>query len=277
MKLISYCLLLLPATAVLVQQSQPKSFDLQSSSTVAYRNGKDLESIEIKNVVYAIAGPEIPGRPKDAFLLLRETILTKRALDEIGIEGQTTIDAWPLGSDPKGKPLYSLTASGGEPTIIDNALISIRRGLEEVDWWSVYKLASGQRLFDSYVPVAKFSIGRETQTLRYAGLEVPPDDVADSRLKAPNVVAVVTYASAERVIREGLLTSDDAKTAQLLRSFADSTRTLTVENNKIRIAISQNYPSQPKTVNIDVPIARDDLDLSRSLLPPGIHITAWKR
>jgi hypothetical protein len=277
MKLISHCLLLLSAATLLAQQPQPKSFELQSSSTVAYKNDKDSEAIEIKNVVYAVAGPEIPGRPKDSFLLLRETVLTKRALDEIGIEGQTTIEAWPLGNDPKQKPLYSLNASGGDPSIIDNALISIRRGLEEVDWWSVYKLGSGQRLFDTYVPLAKFSISREAQTLRYVGLEVPPDDIADNRLKAPNVVAVITYASADRVIREALITCDDAKSAQLLRSFADSTRTLTVENNKIRIAISQNYPSQPKTVTIDVPIARDDLDLGRSLLPSGIHVAAWKR
>src|SRR5690349_12676660 len=129
MRPISYFLLLLSATAVLAQQPQTKSFELQSSSTVAYRNDKTSEAIEIKNVVYAVAGPEIPGRPKDSFLLLRETTLTKRALDEIGIEGQTTIDAWPLGNDPKGKPLYSVTMTGGEPTILDNALIVVRRGL----------------------------------------------------------------------------------------------------------------------------------------------------
>jgi hypothetical protein len=34
-----------------------------------------------------------------------------------------------------------------------------------------------------------FSITRDVQTLRFAGLEVPPDDVSDARLKAPNVVA----------------------------------------------------------------------------------------
>jgi hypothetical protein len=28
------------------------------------------------------------------------------------------------------------------------------RGVEEVSWWSIHKLGNGQRLFDTYVPVA---------------------------------------------------------------------------------------------------------------------------
>ena len=52
------------------------------------------------------------------------------------------------------------------------------RGLEEVAWWSVYRLGTGQHLFDTYVPVVSFSISREIMELRYVGLEVPPDDAS---------------------------------------------------------------------------------------------------
>src|ERR1039457_6099956 len=88
----------------------------------------------------------------------------------------------------------------------------------------IYKLGSGQHLFDTYVPLLSFSISRETVTTRYVGLEVPPDDTGDMRLKQPNVVAVLTYASEDRLIREALVTCDDPKQAQLLRSYADTTR-----------------------------------------------------
>ena len=37
-------------------------------------------------------------------------------------------------------------------------------------------------------------------------------------------MAVVTYASAEKVIRETLLTSEDPKQAQSLRSYSDASR-----------------------------------------------------
>jgi hypothetical protein len=184
---------------------------------------------------------------------------------------------WPLGVDPKEKPLYTVSVSGVDPVVMNSDLIIISRGLEEIEWWSAYRLGNGQRLFDSYTPIVQFSTTRDTQTLRYVGLEVPPDDTSDARLKAPNVVAVLTYASGDRVIREALITHDDPKAAQTLRSFADATRTVAFTGGAIRLAISQNYPSAPKTVTITVPIARDDLALAQSQLPAGLHITAWKR
>ena len=77
-------------------------------------------------------------------------------------------------------------------------------------------------------------------------------------LKEPHV-GVLTYASAERVLREALITSDDAKQAQTLRSFADASRSVTLVDtpaHALKISISQNYPSAPATVTIVVPIVR---------------------
>jgi hypothetical protein len=99
------------------------------------------------------------------------------------------------------------------------------------------------------------------------------------RLRDPHVVAVLTYASADRVIRELLITADDPKQAALLRSFADASRTVTyVESPRsLRIAISQNYPSAPATVAIAVPIVKDDLDAAHAQAPAHVHVAAWKR
>ena len=92
-----------------------------------------------------------------------------------------------------------------------------------------------------------------------------------------DAVAVLTYASAEHVISEGLITCDDPKLAQVLRSYADATRVTTFAGGSIRVSISQNYPSPPKTITITIPIVRDDLDLARSQVPAGLHVAAWKR
>jgi hypothetical protein len=54
----------------------------------------------------------VPGRPQDERLLLRTTTRTKQVVDEIGMEASTTVEAWPLGVDPKQKPLYTLKARG---------------------------------------------------------------------------------------------------------------------------------------------------------------------
>ena len=88
------------------------------------------------------------------------------------------------------------------------------------------------------------------------------------------MVAVLTYASAERVLREALITSDDPKQAQSLRSFADASRSLTLVEasaRALKISISQNYPSAPATVSLMVPIVRDDLDLAHAQLPAHLH------
>jgi len=272
-------LLTIPPLFAQAPQRAPskKPFQAQSPSTFSYRVEDNAEQVEITNVVYEVVGSVIPGRPRDERLVLRETIHTKHFVEDIGMEASTTVEAWTLGVDLKQKPLYSLTVEGVEPRAINTDLLVISRGLEEVDWWSVYKLGSGEHLFDTYVPLVQFSLGREELVPRYVGLEVPEDDAKDTRLRAPNVVGVVTYASGEHVIREALITSDSAKQAQELRSFADTSRTVTYSNRSIRISISQNFPSAPATVSITIPIVKDDLDTAHAQAPAGVHVAAWKR
>jgi hypothetical protein len=267
--------MMIAAPAIFGQQTP---FQAQSPSTIAYSVKDKLPVIEITNVVYEIVGQGIPGRPPDQRLALRKTTRTRQVVDEIGMEASTIVEAWPLGVDLKQKPIYSVSVAGMEARTLNNEVMEVARGLEEVEWWSVYKLGNGQRLFDTYTPLLQFSISREIQTLRYVGLEAPPDDTPDTRLKAANVVAVLTYASAERVIREALITCDDPKQAQLLRSYADSERKVTREaSGAIRISISQSYPSPANTIAIVIPVTKDDLDIAHAQLPARIHAAAWKR
>ena len=263
----------------IAQTHQP--FQAQSPASVIYGVDKDgQQTVEITNVAYEVTSTGVPGRPQDERLLLRATTRTKQVVDEIGMEASTTLEAWPLGVDPKQKPLYSLKAAGVDSRTVDSALLVILRGLEDTEWWSVYKLGTGERLFDTYVPLLGFSIRRDIQTMRYTGLEVPADDAADARLKEPHVIAVLTYASAGRVLHEALITSDDPKQAQALRSFADASRSMTLGETPalaLKISISQSYPSAPATVSLTIPIVRDDLDLAHAQMPAHLHIAAWKR
>ncbi len=254
-----------------------KPFQAQSPASVVYGFNKDgQQTVEITNVAYEVTSTAVPGRPQDERLLLRTTTRTKQVIDEIGTDASTTVEAWPLGVDPRQKPLYALKAAGVDAKTVDGALIVLLRGLEDTEWWSVYKLGTGERLFDTYTPLLGFSIRRDIQTMRYVGLNVPGDDTKPD----PHVVCILTYASAERVMREALITSDDPKQAVSLRSFADASRTLTLVESPARalkIAISQNYPSAPATVTLTIPIAHDDLDLARAQMPAHMHIAVLKR
>jgi len=256
----------------------------ESQSTVDLSTAPDgSETVEIRNVSHEVTGTQIPGRPPGERLLLRKTRHSKQVLGDIGMEATVTLEAWRLGEDLRRKPLYSLTVTGDDGRTIDNALFAVERGLEETGWWSVYKLGSGQHLFDTYVPLLSFSISRETVTTRYVGLEAPGDDPKDARLKQPNVVGVLTYASDDRIIREALVTFDDPKEAQLLRSYADTTRAVSLVGGAhqppptLKVSFSQNFPSPARTVEVRIPVRGDDLDLAHAQLAPGMHISPWRR
>jgi hypothetical protein len=100
-------------------------------------------------------------------------------------------------------------------------------------------------------------------------------------LKAPNVVAVLSYASEARVKKEILITCDDPKLAPLLRSYADATRTVTLSEERppraVKIRFEMNYPSAPAPVSLTIPLASDDLDIVHAQLPRSLHLAAWKR
>jgi len=244
----------------------------QPVASYKYTVKGDEKTVEITNVNYEVV---------NSSLVLRETTKSKQVIGDIGMEASTTTEAWKLGTDLKQKPLYSVTVEGTESRMAYGEVFVVSRGLEEVEWWSVYRLADGTHLFDTYTPVVEFSTNRKQMNLRYAGLEVPPDDTNDARLKDTHVVAVLTYASEAKVIREALFTCEDTKLAQQLRSYADETRTLTqgggFRSQILRIAFSQNFPSPPATIAVVVPITGDDLDLAQAKLPPHVHIAAWKR
>ena len=284
------------ASLVPALPGQPaRVFQAQSSSTINASKAADgAQLIEVRNVTYELA-TNVPGRPPAEFLVLRKTTRSKETVGDIGVEASVMLEAWRFGDDLRQKPIYTISATGTDGHRMDNAIFIVSRGLEEVEWWSVYKLGNGQHLFDTYVPLVSFSISKEILTTRYAGLEVPPDDTSDARLKQPNVVGVLTYASQDRVLREALLTCDDPKRAAQFRSFADEERALSMlegppaaaaastkakprePSRTLKLSFSESYPSPPNTAEVQIPLQGDDLDLAHAKLPAGMHAAAWRR
>jgi len=262
-------------------QPAHQPFRASAASTVTLSTFDDTQELDITNVTYEVTPPYVPGRPGAQRLLLRQTCTSKAILEEPEWGSTTVLEAWPLGASLSQKPIYTVKATGTGGRTVDGGLFVIERGTGDVDWWSVYQLGTGQHLFDTYVPLLGFSISRETLEMRYVGFEVPPDDVADARLKQPNVVGVVTYASAEGKKREALLTAATPKTAAELRSYSDATRAVSLVEGAppkaIRIFISQNAPSPANPVSLTIPVAADDLDVEHAQLPAGLRLARWKR
>jgi hypothetical protein len=174
---------------------------------------------------------------------------------------------------------------GVDATVEDNAAIVFERGTEDVAWQSVHSLGTGEPLFDTFVPFRKFSISQEVQTPRYVGFDVPPDDASDERLRDPKVIGVLAYAAPERVIRRLLVTCSDPQRAALLRSYWDTTRSLSLVQGAssgkpegILIWWSETYltldpPTVPNPASIS--IVDDDLDVTHAQLPACIALAPW--
>jgi hypothetical protein len=269
---------------LLCQAQTPKS--ATSPSTIRFSGKPGSETLEITNSSYAVTAAFLPGRPPEQRLVLKTTSRHKQVMDEMGSDSSVTLDAWPFGANLNAKPLYSLSVSGSEGRIVDGVLFQVARGLEDVEWWSVYQTGTGRHLFDTHVPIVGFSISRAVLTRRYVGLEVPPDDVSDARLKEPRVVGILSYSSAERVIREVLITCDDPQRARLLRSYFDAIRSVSLletagtspePSQALQITFREAYPGKGDPLSIRVPIAQDTLNLAEAQLPKGLHLAVWKR
>jgi hypothetical protein len=126
----------------------------QPTSSYSYSVKDGFKVVEITNVAYELTNPD---------LVLRTTTHSKQNLGDIGVQATTTVEAWKLGGDLKQKPPYAVTVDGTEGRTVDVDLFVSSRGLEEVEWWSVYRIATGAHLFDTYVPLVKFLRGRESQ------------------------------------------------------------------------------------------------------------------
>jgi hypothetical protein len=136
-------------------------------------------------------------------------------------------------SKPDQKALYTLKVEGVDGRTMDDQLFVVASGLEDVEWWSVYRLADGKLLFDTHVPVVRIDN-------QYAGLDVPAD--GDPRLKNQRLIGVVNFATAAGAVRRVELHCADPKRAQLLRSYFDVRRTLTVEGNSLVLSIRDAAP-----------------------------------
>lgn len=95
------------------------------------------------------------------------------------------------------------------------------------------------------------------------------------------MIAVLTYASTEKVIREVPITCADTTRAQFLRSYADTMRTVTLverpAGRAIRIAFEDAYPSPARSTVVSIPIVKDDLDAAHAEVPADVHVATWRR
>lgn len=279
--MISKCFAALFAICMLCWAQSPRAVRSQTASSFLLSSSAGSEAYEITNASYQVTGAFLPGRPKEQRLVLRKTTKVKQVIDEKGMLASITLEAWPLGAELRQKPIYSLTVSGDDGDVVDGVLFKVSRGLEDVEWWSVYQVGTGRHLFDTHVPLATFSISQDELARRYIGLEVPPDDATDTGLKDPRVVGVLSYSSAEKLIQEVIITCDDPERARLFRSYFDMTRSVSVVEKgparTLRVTFRESYPANQAMTTLEIPLSDDAMEISQSKQPAGFHVALFRR
>ena len=207
----------------------------QSASSLTVTGKQGEEAVAIRNVSYELAAKTV----------LRKTEQTRQVLGDKGMEASTLIEAWPLGVDRKEKPKYTIKVEGVDARSLNYDLLIVTRGLEDTQWWSLYRLADGKPLFNTFVRPIHIP-----DTMIYAGYDVPAD--GDPRLKNPKLIGVIHLAGAEGTPRRIEIHANDAKRALVLRSFADVTPSLEFNYTK-KVLVLTIRDAQPDA-RIEIPL-----------------------
>jgi hypothetical protein len=217
------------------------------------------------NVNFHTAQILMPGDPRPRRVLLRLDIINTDVFSSGRAEGMVRLDAWPLDApeDLRKPPLYTIVAGGRAATIEEDGTLVVERSGRR----SVYSLADGGWMYDTDTAVAAFTLdGERRRVVALSGME---DDMPAS------TVAVLTYASAQGVLKRVLITAQDPTRARLLRSSVPLIRPVARMEDAAKRTI--DLPLAAGMVRI--PVAGDSLDLATAQVPVGlalVPLTPWR-
>lgn len=275
------CLVLAGSPAVKSAEAPRYSVEATSHAT---KSG-DEEAVDNTRFEFTACGSSVAADR----LLLRLRLTSKSNTQEIGMKGEVRLDAFPAASGTRAPPVYSVAAEGSEGRILtEPCLFALNRGLEEFDWWEVYSLRNGKRLFQSSSEpfVFSFMIEDDIRQTDTAGLYVPPDDETDAALKQPNIAGVVALTQDDKLQTLAVIRIQDKARAQQLRSYADERRYLSIIDARTGVSLGQasgekRLSQRPLALEIywavanlrlQIPVTKTGLDLRHATLPPGFSL-----
>ncbi len=181
-----------------------------------------------------------------------------------GAEGAVHLQAWPLKGPAtlERTPLYNVTVPGRSARIQHGDLLMVSHGGGRK---SAYSLSNGRWLFDADAPIAVFT---EPDTSaaeggrRLIAVAQSPDGVIG------NGVAVLAYATPERILSRVLLYAHDPVRARFLRGTVSMTRAV----ERIDSAGKRVLELQLPAGLVRIGIQPDSLDLAAASVPDGLAL-----
>jgi hypothetical protein len=238
-----------------------------SAVTVTRQDGQ--VTVNIRNVTHALTGDIVSPRGQRERLLLRLEATTTEVLGEKGVEGSVRLTALPL--TPDARPVFEIAEKGRNIAVDEEGLIAIDLddccSFERV----YYSPWTGEPLFQASAPPAWVEIGKEFRTHRVAAFRAATDDLLGAGALPVTSVGVITYAAADRVIRQIVIEAPDETRARELRSIWDEQFALAWVDAATGSPLPSDVAARPGTrpalrllfvqanVDLRIPLIDDDL------------------
>lgn len=263
---------------------------LSDPSSFAATRERDEVVTATRNVTYRLAGPGIPGLGADDRLVIRQTIGVVQALDEKGARAvRTTAEAWRLGDDLAGQPLYVIDEPGDDAEVALADFFVVWG--ENTDWLfppkTAFALGTGKRVFVATAPWARFYVEGQGADSRYvafasANAEELNRDIPD----APTLVGVITYASRTAALQRLRIVAATEDQARALRAVEENAEIDLVDRDGRVVqpfdaidvaadaAVNLRLRFPFNKLEARVPLRRDRFDASAATVPPGLSFQA---
>lgn len=210
------------------------------------------------NVAFQTVSVPLADDPRPRRLLLRMEIFNADVFAARQGNSRVRVDAWPLDSADavKAAPLYTLVTPGLGAMAGDDGTLVVDHGGRRSTW----SLSDGRWLYDADSAPAIFSA--EGERRRVVALSAAEDDLP------PGSIAVLTYASSQKVLKRVMVSASDPHRARMLRASVSMIRPVARFEDATHRTIDIGLPAGM----VRIPLDGDGLDLAHAQVPTGLGL-----
>jgi hypothetical protein len=192
---------------------------LPAAAEVQVTGPADALTFTLTSQSYVLTGEVASTRGRRERILLDVATVTRETRGEKGIQGTVEISA--RVADRQMPLLYSLRLPARAAALDESGLIAADLDDCCTFYRGYYDATTGERLFESSVPIASLALEGRRFKRRVAAFVAKMDGNEDHSSWGDNAIGLISYAAADRVIQQVLVSAEDPITARRLRSLDD--------------------------------------------------------
>ena len=239
----------------------------------------DALTFTLTSQSHVLTGEVASSRGRRERMLLDIATVTRETQGDKGIQGRVEISA--RVADREMPLLYSLRLPARAAALEESGLIAA--DLDDCCAFhrGYYDAATGERLFESTVPIAALALEGLRFKRRVAAFVAKMDGNKDHDTWGENAIGLISYAAVDRVIRQVLVIATNPAVARRLRSLDDELTALAWVDGRTGapiVTVPDHGAVQPQLrlhfstsgIEVKIPLENDELVLKEP--PAGLRL-----